>query len=129
MVGARALKSLLAATSASALLGIALAGCGHTATVGADRTLRVALTEYQIVPGKVQASAGALTIIVHNVGKLTHNFVITDASNQQVDGTPAIWPGSTRQLSVTLAPGRYTLSSTLFSDQALGQFGTLTVKP
>jgi plastocyanin len=95
--------------------------------VGADRTLRLALTEYQVVPAKVEVSAGALTIIVHNVGKLTHNLVITTASNEKVDGTPPIWPGATRQLSVTLVPGKYTLASTLFSDQALGQFGTLTV--
>jgi hypothetical protein len=53
--------------------------------------------------------------------------VITTASNEKVDGTPPIWPGATRQLSVTLVPGTYTLASTLFSDQALGEFGTLTV--
>jgi hypothetical protein len=31
------------------------------------------------------------------------------------------------ELSVDLAPGQYTLASTLFSDQALGEYGTLTI--
>jgi Cupredoxin-like domain len=127
MSGARPAKPVLIAAVVAALSATAIAGCGHTATVGADRTLRVALTEYQVIPKKVEMSAGALTIIVHNVGKLTHNLVITTASDQRVDGTPPIWPGATRQLSVTLAPGKYTLASTLFSDQALGELGTLTV--
>ena len=127
MLGARVAKPLLIAASLAVLSATTIAGCGHTATVGADRTLRLALTEYQVVPAKVEVTAGALTIIVHNVGKLTHNLVITTAANEKVDGTPPIWPGATRQLSVTLVPGTYTLASTLFSDQALGEFGTLTV--
>jgi plastocyanin len=109
-----------------ATLGLALAGCGHTATVGRDRTLRLALTEYRVVPQKVQVSAGELTIFVHNEGKLTHNLAITDGKNQ-VLVTPPIWPGATTKLTVALAPGGYTIGSTLFSDQALGQYGSLTV--
>ena len=71
-------------------------------------------------------SRGLVTIIVHNVGKLTHNLVITEG-DQQIDGTPPIWPGATQQLLVALSPGTYTMASTLFSDQALGEYGTLTV--
>ena len=33
----------------------------------------------------------------------------------------------TQLLLVALGPGTYTLSSTLFSDKALGEYGTLTV--
>ena len=126
MPGAHAAKLTLVVAAASVALGGPMAGCGHTASVRADRTLRVALTEYSVLPQKVQASAGQLTIIVHNVGKLTHNLVITQG-DQRINGTPPIWPGTTRQLSVDLAPGGYTLASTLFSDEALGEYGTLTV--
>jgi hypothetical protein len=124
--GARAAKLGLTAVLAALALGIPIAGCGHTATVGPDRTLRLAVTEYQVVPQKIQVSRGLVTIIVHNVGKLTHNLVITEG-DQQIDGTPPIWPGSTQQLLVALGPGTYTMASTLFSDQALGEYGTLTV--
>jgi hypothetical protein len=107
-------------------LAVALAGCGHSASVGADRTLRVALTEYQVVPQKVQAGPGGLTIIVHNLGKLAHNLVVLDGT-QQIDETKPIWPGTVAELYVSLSPGTYKLASTLFSDQALGEYGTLTI--
>jgi hypothetical protein len=123
---ARAAKLLLIAVAASAAFGIGLAGCGHNATVGSDRTLKLALTEYQVVPQKVEVSTGELTIIVHNVGKLVHNLVVTQG-DQRIAETQPIWPGTVGELAVALPPGRYTLSSTLFSDQALGQYGTLTV--
>ena len=126
MLGARGAKRTLAGVASAALLGVLLAGCGHSASVGGDRTLRLALKEYSVLPEQVRASAGQLTIIVHNVGKMTHNLVITQGS-QRVDGTPPIWPGTTSVLSVNLAPGSYTLTSTLFSDQALGEYGTLTI--
>ncbi len=126
MRGALGARRTLTCAAVAAVLGLALAGCGHTAGVGADRTLRVALKEYGVVPQNVQASAGQLTIIVHNVGKMTHNLVISQGS-QRIDGTPPIWPGTVSVLSVNLAPGSYTLTSTLFSDQALGASGTLTV--
>jgi hypothetical protein len=124
--GARAAKLVLIAVLAALALGIPLAGCGHNATVGADRTLRVALSEYQVRPQQVQVTRGLVTILVHNVGKLTHNLVITQG-DRRIDGTPPIWPGTTQLLLVALGPGTYTLASTLFSDQALGEYGTLTV--
>jgi hypothetical protein len=124
--GARAAKLLLRTAAASALAGIAVAGCGHAATVGPNRTLRVALGEYRVTPQKVQASAGELTIIVHNVGKLTHNLVVKRGT-QKVDQTKPIWPGTVSVMAVDLAPGQYTLSSTLFSDQDLGVSGTLSI--
>jgi len=117
---------VLIAGVAVAVLGIPLAGCGHTASVGSERTLRVALSEYRVAPEKVKASAGALTIIVHNLGKLTHNLVVL-RGDQRVVETQPIWPGTVGELSVNLVPGRYTLASTLFSDQALGEYGTLTI--
>jgi hypothetical protein len=123
--GARATKRTLVG-AATALLLMGLSGCGHTASVGANRTLRVALTEYGLLPQKVRASAGELTIIVHNVGKLAHNLEVLQGS-QKIDGTPPIWPGTVRELTVELTPGSYTLASTLFSDRDLGEYGTLTV--
>src|SRR5690348_17114204 len=68
-----------AIVAAAALLAAAppLSGCGHTTTVGAGRTVAVALTEYRVRPQSVQAAAGELTIVVHNYGRLTHNLVVS----------------------------------------------------
>ncbi len=45
--------------------------------VAKQRTLHVALSEYRVTPQSVRVSAGALTIFVHNYGRLTHNLVIS----------------------------------------------------
>lgn len=126
MPGVRAAKLLIRLGAVAAALGLSIAGCGHSAAVGSDRTLRVAVTEYQVVPQQVHVSAGELTIIVHNVGKLAHNLVVLQG-DQRINGTKPIWPGTVGELVVDLEPGNYTLASTLFSDQALGERGTLTV--
>jgi uncharacterized cupredoxin-like copper-binding protein len=128
MPGLRASK--LAPALATLVL---LSGCGHTEAVGSDRTLYVALSEYRVTPQSVRVSAGPLTVFVHNYGRLTHNLVIT--LNGQATGTtrPAtgttrpIWPGQSAEITLTLTPGTYLMASTILSDQALGQYGTLTV--
>ncbi len=116
--------------SASALLVAALlgglGGCAHTLVVGADRTLHIALSEYRLRPDQVRASSGALTIYVHNYGRLTHNLVVSEGP-QQIASTKPLWPGQSAELAISLAPGTYSLVSSMLSDEALGAFGTLKV--
>jgi plastocyanin len=113
----------IALLAASILL---LAGCGATTRVAADATLQVALTEYHVQPQDVRAAAGTLTIVVHNYGRLSHNLVISLDGRPQASTKP-IAPGQTAELFASLAPGRYTMSSTILADQALGAYGTLIV--
>jgi plastocyanin len=114
---------LIAGTVGSLTL---ISGCGRTAVVGSSRTLQVALTEYRLKPQSVRASAGLLTIVVHNYGVLTHNLVIS-SSGQPTAATAPIWPGDSTELTVALAPGTYQMASTILSDQTLGAYGTLRV--
>jgi hypothetical protein len=105
----------------------ALAGCGHTATVGANRTVQVALTEYRVIPQSIESRAGQLTLVVQNDGRLAHDLAV--ARHGVILGqTPPLRPGARTDLVLTLSPGSYVMSSTLFSDQALGAYGTLTVR-
>jgi hypothetical protein len=104
----------------------ALAGCGHTERVGADRTLRVALSEYRLNPQRATASAGELTIVARNYGRLTHNLVVFRDGRSQ-GATKPLAPGQTGVLKLVLTPARYQLASTILSDQALGEYGTLAV--
>jgi len=117
---------LLLTGAASLVLAAALAGCGHTVTVGSARTLRLALTEYRVVPQSVVAEPGDLTLIVVNDGRLTHNLTIT-IGGTVVGQTPPIAPGASSDLLLNLTRGSYVMASTLFSDQALGTYGTLKV--
>jgi hypothetical protein len=121
------MPGLRASKLAPALAGLVLlSGCGHTEAVGNDRTLYVALSEYRVTPQSVRVSAGPLTVFVHNYGRLTHNLVIT-LNGQTTGTTRPIWPGQSAEIALMLTPGTYLMSSTILSDQALGQYGTLTV--
>jgi hypothetical protein len=113
-----------------AVAAVLLSGCAGTHTVGADRTLRVDVTEYRISPNNVHVRPGPLTIVIHNYGRLTHDLVITRGGpeggpKQASIGT--VWPGQTTALEIYLPRGHYTMSSTIISDQALGAYGALTV--
>ena len=111
-------------------LGVGLAvtaGCGHTATVGADRTVRIALTEYRVLPQSIDSPAGELTLVVENDGRLTHDLAVS-RHGVIVGQTPPLQPGTQTDLVLTLTPGSYAMTSTLFSDQALGTYGTLRVR-
>ena len=109
-----------------AVAAVALSACSHTTAVGTDRTLRLALTEYHLVPESVQASPGLLTIVVHNEGRLTHNLAVSSGGNV-IGQTAPVRPGTSAELRLDLAAGEYRMASTLFSDQVLGEYGTLTV--
>jgi Cupredoxin-like domain len=115
--------SLVAAAVATALAG---AGCTHTVQVGAGRTVHVALTEYRVNPNSIVARAGKLTIVARNFGRMTHNVTVIHGSTV-LRGTAPIPPGRTASVTLRLAPGTYTMASTILSDQALGQFGTLKI--
>lgn len=104
----------------------ALGGCGHTQQVGADRTLRVALTEYHLNPQGARLAAGPLTILVRNYGRLTHNLVVS-TNGHPAGSTRPLRPGQSAVITVYLSTGSYQMASTILSDQALGAYGTLTV--
>jgi hypothetical protein len=112
-------RLLLTGAALSALAG-AIAGCGQTVM------LRLALSEYRVTPQSILAEPGQLTLVVANDGRLTHNLAITRGGTV-VSQTPPIPPGESMELNVSLGRGSYVMTSTLFSDQALGEYGTLKV--
>ncbi len=127
-------------------VGVALgvAACGHTAHARAGQRIGIAEMEYRLRPDHIVAASGhRLSISVHNFGRLTHNLVIarttptttvltrSDTTVTETTTvaarTPDLAPGQGTTLTVTLAPGRYRLASTLVTDLPLGEQGTLTV--
>lgn len=110
----------------SAVAATVLAGCARTQEVRPDRTVELGVTEYLLRPDEVHASAGPLTLVVHNFGRLTHDLVITQ-SGQKEASTGTIWPGQTAELAIDLPKGTYTMASTVVLDQPLGTYGTLTI--
>jgi hypothetical protein len=107
-------------------LAAVVAGCGGSRQLAGGRPLRLAVTEYRLHPQSISVSAGTLTIFIHNYGRLTHDVVVSE-NGQSIAGTKPIPPGQSAELDLSLAPGRYLMTSTILSDEALGQYGTLTV--
>ena len=86
----------------------------------------MALTEYRLRPQDVRVSAGPLTIFVHNYGRLTHSLAVS-LGRSSAGSTGPLLPGQSAILSLYLTPGHYLMASTILSDQALGEYGTLSV--
>lgn len=110
----------------TALLALPVAACGDAPTLPRGGVLQVGLTEYRMTPDHARVHAGAVTLQVQNLGRLAHNLEVAHGSTR-IAVTRPIPPGTGTYLELWLMPGSYTLASTLFSDQALGIYGTLTV--
>jgi hypothetical protein len=122
----RIANRLLLTGATLSVFAAALAGCSQTVDVGPGRMLRLALSEYRVTPQSVLAEPGQLTLVVANDGRLTHNLAIT-RGGKVISQTPPIPPGQSMELIVYLGRGSYVMTSTLFSDQVLGEYGTLNV--
>jgi len=121
----RAAKATALAVCALSALA-ATAGCGQAQRVGRSRLVQVALTEYRLSPAALRVRRGPLTLVVHDFGRLAHNLAVLRGATTVAE-TPPIQPGSGVTLAVWLAPGTYTLASTLLDDEALGMHGKLAV--
>jgi hypothetical protein len=126
MFRARAATRLVRVGAASTAVLAGLAACGHGVTVAPSRTLNIALTEYRVVPQNIHSKPGTLTLFVQNDGRLTHNLTIS-IHGQVIDQTPPLQPGASTYLILNLRRGTYLMASSLFADQALGQYGRLSV--
>jgi hypothetical protein len=107
---------------------VMLGGCARAHDVGTTRTVSLGLSEYRLTPDSVRVSEGVLNMFVHNYGSLTHNLVVSE-NGQTTASTKPLYPGQGTELSLDLAPGTYSMASTILSDQALGAYGTLKVTP
>ena len=124
------------ALTALAALAIVLGSCGDDGGLRTDRPqVDVTVDEYRIVPQNISIRAGREKFVVHNTGRLTHNFVIQvppskpDGKPVLVSRTTTMQPGQTAEpIKVTLSPGEYRLVCTIANHDDLGQFGTLTVR-
>jgi hypothetical protein len=117
---------LLPATLAALLVGALLTGCGASHRVSGGGALNVSVNEWRVTPENADAPPGALLIVVHNAGRLAHNFVLS-RDGVRVSFTPPIMPGQNADLETTVQKGSYQLLSSLVDDQATGVYGTLKV--
>ena len=92
------------------VLGLALAAAGVAGVVARAQTtvptVTVSLKEYKIAPAH-KLTAGKVTLVVANRGKLTHALAIAGPGVNAK--TAMLAPGKTANLTVTLKDGSYSL--------------------
>ncbi len=132
-VGVPRRRTTTTIAAAATVLGVLLLpGCsgtpaasGPAASVPAG-TILVTASEYTFSPSALTAPAGSVTFRVTNAGNETHEFEIFEGETV-VDEVEDIVPGITRDLTVTMEPGEYTLICALNGHDGLGMKGTLTI--
>jgi uncharacterized cupredoxin-like copper-binding protein len=121
-----------------ATVAIAFAGCGEgERTRTTHPILRISLDEYRIVPQNISARPGRIKVVVHNVGRLTHNLAIQTPPKKVGDKPEDVPGGRVRSMQpgevaepikVMLAPGTYRLVCTIANHDDLGQYGELVIE-
>lgn len=84
---------------------------------------RVVLKEWSVTSSYIVMKAGSLEFNVDNLGEDDHNLSIKNRGD-----TIALPPSGSGTLTVTLAPGTYTLYCSLPEHEDNGMWTTLTVK-
>lgn len=136
---------LVAVAASLALVGIsASALASQTAAKKQEATtVSVTLQEFTIRASTHVVPAGAVTFVAKNAGKLSHELVVIKTNvapkGLRVKGGKAseagakgeihtFAPGTTKKLTLTLAPGKYLLICNLPRHYAAGQVTTLVVE-
>jgi uncharacterized cupredoxin-like copper-binding protein len=131
MTGGRAMPLLLV------LAALVAVGCGDDVayTHAPDRHVEVRLDEYRVLPEHIQVTAGAITFVARNTGRLTHNLVVVQFSRPLGDEdekhyglpTKTLFPGQTASTTINLKPGKYRLICSIANHDNLGQYAELKV--
>ncbi len=128
----------------SALPGAdAAAGTSHVLSQAEAATVTIAMTDRQLRSSVRTVTAGKVTFVVRNTGTTAHEFLIvrTDkapsalpmtgrrVSEAGAKGKIQVAPGSTKRLTLTLAPGKYVLLCNNPGHYKRGLFASFAVRP
>ncbi|HEX9416672.1 MAG TPA: hypothetical protein VF895_08220 [Gaiellaceae bacterium] len=124
---------------------VVLAGVGAAAALAVNQmgpSVAVSLKEFKVLAPR-SSKAGSVTFVVHNKGKLKHEFVVVKTNRApgklplkgqvaKLTGVKGLIkpfkPGQTKKLTVKLAAGKYVLLCNLPGHYKFGQYAGFTVK-
>ncbi len=113
-------------------------------TPAAATAVAIVLKEWSIAASTKSITAGKVTFVVRNAGKMKHEFVVIRSARHhhllQMTGQQAsevgvkgeiepFGPGTTKRLTLTLAPGKYVLICNMPGHYKRGQYLAFTVRP
>lgn len=83
--------------------------------------------EYSLTLSRLHVSAGTAVLEVVNMGQDPHDLRVQRIGARHVAGTPIVAPGKRAELSLKLAPGRYSVWCSIADHRARGMRATLVV--
>ena len=113
-------------------VALALGGCGGASPSAAAPTpvasgvLAIEAKEYVFTPAGASVPAGTVRLAISNNGTENHEFEVL-AGETSLGKVTSFPRGTTRDLTLALDPGTYTLICRLNGHDQLGMKGTLTV--
>jgi plastocyanin len=110
-----------------ALAGIvALLSLGHASAPSPAR-IQVVAREYSFGLSRVHVKAGTAVVELANFGEDLHDLRVRRVGARHVAGTAVVAPGQRADLTVKLAPGRYSFWCSVADHRARGMRATLLV--
>ena len=89
--------------------------------------VQVVAKEYSFSLSRLHVTAGAATIELANFGQDPHDLRLQRAGARHIAGLGVVAPGARQDLSLRLAPGRYSLWCSVANHRPLGMHATLVV--
>ena len=129
--------------AAVAVLGAATLASAALASAASARTVSVQLMEMMVMPSVATVPAGKVNFVVKNAGKLKHDFVVLKTNRPpaklmvmgskamesgRIARLPALGPGQTRRLTLTLTAGKYVLLCNVAGHYAAGMRTAFAVR-
>ena len=94
----------------------------------APARVQVVAKEYSFGLSRVQVKHGPVVLELANFGEDPHDLRLQRAGARHIAGLGVIAPGKRAELSVRLAPGRYSLWCSVANHRQLGMRATLIVR-
>jgi plastocyanin len=102
-------------------------GSGEKEVESPQENVQISLKDFRLDPDKVTGKAGAITFVLKNEGRYTHDFRV---EGQGLDEkAPKVGQGRTFEWQVTLPLGTYRISCPISNHADRGMTGTLEVVP
>jgi plastocyanin len=108
------------------LAGILLAPLLHASTP-APAQMQVVAREYSFTLSRLHVQAGRAVIELANFGQDPHDLRLQRRGARHVAGLGVVAPGRRADLTLKLAPGRYSLWCSVANHRQLGMRATLVV--
>jgi plastocyanin len=112
---------------AFALAAPALGGAALAHRDAAPSRVQVVAKEYSFTLSRLHVKAGQATVELANFGQDPHDLRLQRAGAPHIAGLGTVSPGQLKELTLTLAPGRYSLWCSIANHRQLGMRAILTV--